>query len=133
MRHFLGTVIFHHGDHLVIDLETPGLSVEQTIGWKSAAFDYLHSHGHPAAPLYTDLAFLQQYGAGLVPPSGNLWIADYGRPSESLESIWRDVESSLPDGHHWALQYTDGVHGPDPHTLPGIGGLCDVSKLAATL
>lgn len=132
MRFFLKTLEGHfiEGDRAVLDIEWPGLSREQTIGWAHSAFHYLHEHGHPGAPLYTGLSFLLGYGKELVPPSGEMWIADYGRPGETVTQIWNEVGRSIPPGNLLAVQFTDGATGPEPHTLPGIDGPCDVSKLA---
>jgi hypothetical protein len=133
MRFFLKTLEGHfiEGDRAVLDIEWPGLSRVQTIGWAKAAFAFLHSHGHPGAPIYTGLSFLLEYGHELVPPSGEMWVADYGRPGETSQQIWNEVGRSIPPGRLFAVQQTDGVQGPEPHTLPGIGGPCDVSRLAS--
>jgi GH25 family lysozyme M1 (1,4-beta-N-acetylmuramidase) len=133
MRFFLHTIKdhFHPGDHAVLDVEVDARDDPQTTtAWTKAAFKFLAEKGHPEAPLYTGLAFLLAHGKDIVPPSKLLWVADYGRPGDSIGTLWRDVASTVKAyGSLWALQFTDSVHGPTPHTLEGINGPCDVSVL----
>jgi GH25 family lysozyme M1 (1,4-beta-N-acetylmuramidase) len=134
IKFFLETVAphFKRGDHLVLDVEWPAATVVETINWTKVAFAYLYLHGHKGAPLYTDLAFFLENGdKELVPPSGNVWAADYGAPGDTVESLWDKVKAALPkNAFLWALQLSDGVHGPAPHRIPGIGENSDISILA---
>jgi lysozyme len=48
-----------------------------------------------------------------------LWLCQYGNTAE------------LPDGwdKYWLWQFTDGVYGPSPHSIDGIGP-CDINSYA---
>lgn len=50
-----------------------------------------------------------------------LWLCQYGSTPE------------LPDGYedYWMWQFTDGVYGPQPHSIPGIGP-CDINHFDGT-
>src|SRR5262245_31523877 len=65
------------------------------------------------------------YGGNTIKERGNgdefltarrLWLCQYGN------------EAVLPDGYdnYWLWQFTDGVYGPSPHSIPGIGP-CDIN------
>lgn len=65
------------------------------------------------------------YGGNTIKERGNgdpfitarrLWLCQYGS------------EAELPEGYdrYWLWQYTDGVYGPQPHSVPGIGP-CDIN------
>jgi lysozyme len=50
-----------------------------------------------------------------------LWLCQYGT-TPSWQVSWDD---------YWAHQYTDGIEGPNPHEIAGIGP-CDVNSYAGT-
>lgn len=50
-----------------------------------------------------------------------LWLAQYGNVP-SWQSSWET---------YWLWQYTDGVMGPGPHSIPGIGP-CDINSYQGT-
>ena len=107
------------GDYLAYDIETSGaLSWPQLNDYYSARVEQLHNiSGHD--PLtYGPRVFLTGMGA----PAGGLgrrcWLAD-----------WVNGWSPVPEGYtRWAQQCSNGVAGPRPHQLAGIG-VCDVSIL----
>jgi lysozyme len=49
--------------------------------------------------------------------SRRLWLAQYGTAPTTQES-WTD---------YWLWQFTDGEHGPSPHSIDGIGR-CDINS-----
>lgn len=49
--------------------------------------------------------------------SRRLWLCQYGS-SPSLPSSW---------SHYWLWQFTDGINGPSPHEVAGIGP-CDINS-----
>jgi lysozyme len=53
--------------------------------------------------------------------SRRLWVAQYSS-SYSVQQSWDDC---------WLWQYTDGVNGPGPHTIDGIGP-CDINSFDGT-
>jgi len=53
--------------------------------------------------------------------SRRLWLAQYGS-SYSVQESWDDC---------WLWQYTDGVYGPSPHSIDGVGP-CDINSYAGT-
>jgi lysozyme len=66
------------------------------------------------------------YGGNTIKENGNgdpflterrLWLCQYGD------------EAVLPEGFdkYWLWQFTDGVYGPDPHAIDGIGP-CDINS-----
>src|SRR5262245_28140780 len=66
------------------------------------------------------------YGGNTVKEHGNgdpvltsrrLWLCQYGSTP------------SLPEGYdkYWLWQFTDGVYGPNPHTIDGVGP-CDINS-----
>lgn len=120
--HFLQTALRLAGgrDYLVLDLEraTPA-------GWKhdpawSAAFDrYVQDHSRFHTILYANKSTLTQSDAWLVGDVRRVWDAD-----------WSSDPDFAPPGYAVAFrQFTDGVMGPEPHHLPGVG-LCDVNRMS---
>lgn len=49
--------------------------------------------------------------------SRRLWLCQYGS-SPTLPDSW---------DHYWLWQYTDGVYGPSPHSVDGVGP-CDINS-----
>jgi len=120
-RHFLEVALPLCGgrDYLVLDLEraTPA-------GWQhdptwSVRFDrYIREHSRFATILYASRSTLQSVpGDWLDRPPLRVWDAD-----------WSLTPDMAPHGYEVAFrQFTDGVHGPGPHSLPGVG-VCDVNQ-----
>lgn len=51
-----------------------------------------------------------------------LWLAQYG-PTPVVPPAWNT----------WTMwQYTDGAHGPQPHSVPGVGASCDREQFNGT-
>lgn len=110
-------------DYLVLDLEraTPA-------GWKhdpawSAAFDaYVQAHSRFHTILYANKGTLQQSDAWLAGDVRRVWDAD-----------WSNDPDFAPPGYTVAArQFTDGVLGPEPHWIAGVGR-CDVNRMSAEM
>jgi lysozyme len=77
--------------------------------------------------LYSGHLIKEQLG-GVLPPDRQLskcflWVAQYGPRPLNIPPTFRT----------WTLwQYTDGVHGPAPHRVDGVG-LCDRNKFNGSL
>lgn len=67
---------------------------------------------------YSERSFLNECGKAIDIPGSRWWEADYSE--DQLPVAWRRST--------WAWQHTDGVNGPPPHSMPGVGR-CDVSTL----
>ncbi|MGH3261787.1 MAG: GH25 family lysozyme, partial [Trebonia sp.] len=106
-------------DYLVLDLERA-----VPAGWThdpawSRAFDrYVQEHSRFRTILYSSRATLQATpGPWLSGNDQRVWDAD-----------WSDSPDFAPAGATVAFrQFSDGVHGPGPHELPGVGR-CDVNR-----
>lgn len=120
-RHFWGVVKsrFRKGDYLVLDLEVkhPGGDA-RTASWAGAFVAALRSLSGHTPILYTYASFLNEVGPSVVRRTPRVWIAQYAPAAQ-----WPNWVS-----RRWAWQRTDGVNGPPPHGLPGVGK-CDVSIL----
>lgn len=108
---------WRRGDRLSLDLE---VDPHRTTG---ALLDYVGDFlavwqraGHHYPWLYTFTSYLDDRLAGQTPDGWRLWLADFRKMSR-LEK-WRR--------HVWAHQFTDGLVGPEPHAMAGIGRV-DVS------
>lgn len=99
-------------DYLVLDSERGGPGNSGDVPGFCRAFDqYVLANSRFHTILYASRSVLQQSDQWLVNDKKRLWDADW---------------SSGPDvrvpGYVCAIrQFTDGVYGPDPHSLPGIG------------
>jgi lysozyme len=122
-NHFLSTTRNYFGkkDSLVLDLEVTaqdnpgqGYTLTNPVNYRKWFDTQLFRHGHKAI-LYSYASYLRQYGAGLNPISKKVWVADYETHPQG--GWW---------GNSWAWQFTDGEHGPKPHSCMGVGR-CDVS------
>lgn len=120
--HFLSTV--HHltggRDYLMLDLEraTPA-------GWShdpawSRGFDaHVKAHSRFYTWLYATRSTLQ---------GSDDWLSDGVR--RVVDADWSNTGSFVPRGYELAArQFTDGVSGPEPHELPGVGR-CDVNLMS---
>jgi GH25 family lysozyme M1 (1,4-beta-N-acetylmuramidase) len=69
--------------------------------------------------LYANRSTLQQSDAWLPPPNRRVWDAD-----------WSSDPDYAPPGYACVFrQHTDGITGPLPHILPGVGE-CDVNTMS---
>ena len=132
MDHFWQTVKPHFkrppevphvpGDALVIDLEVG--APHEGAGWLREAEPHLsHISDFEEIVCYT---FLSYFEIGeLRMNSRRFHIAAWG---EHLPYSWHS--GALPGNQNlFAWQYTDGVHGGEPHRYAGMPGVCDGSVL----
>jgi lysozyme len=78
--------------------------------------------------LYSGHLIKEQLG-GVIPPdpllsNGFLWIAQYNGPKPL------NIPPPFKTWTFW--QYTDGVHGPEPHRVNGVG-VCDRNQFNGSL
>lgn len=112
--HFLANALPLTGgrDYLVLDQEraTPrGWNADPT--W-SAEFDgYVQAHSRFHTILYASASTLQISDHWLVGPNKRVW-----------DAAWGSGPDYAPAGYSCVFrQFTDGVYGPEPHSLPGVG------------
>jgi GH25 family lysozyme M1 (1,4-beta-N-acetylmuramidase) len=122
--HFHNTVKPHFikgRDRLCIDLET-SMPAEGRAWLREyeAQLIRLKVDTHNDLVGYTFKSYFEQ--GQLTITSGAWWIAAWGALMREREGLGRDQ-------YLWAQQYTDGVHGPEPHTFAGIRGHCDGSTI----
>lgn len=121
---FLSVVKRHwkRGDRVAIDIEVPPVLVspsEYVASWHHHLRENAGHVGSAHAWVYTYTGYVREHGLRL-PRGWRLWLADYSSPV-----LGRRTGVSVP----WAHQFTDGVHGPEPHGVAGVGQ-CDVSALS---
>jgi lysozyme len=127
--HFCNVALPNTGgrDFLALDLERAAPA-----GWThdpawSRGFDEAVTeitHSRFAIILYASRSVLEMSDEWLVsrPPRRRVWDADYSSSSDYT-----------PLGYTLAArQFTDGVLGPEPHELPGVGR-CDVNRIGPAL
>lgn len=122
-QHFLRTALPLCGgrDYLALDLEraTPE-------GWDhdpdwSRQFDaYVAQHSRFDLIIYAPLSLLQSSPDLLVGSDRRVWVPDWTQSPPAQVGRYRT----------FAHQFTDGVHGPGPHRLTGVGR-CDVNRMSA--
>ena len=81
----------------------------------------------PSAPLDASGGDLTKPGTNTPDPILSdcfLWIAQYNGPNPL------NIPPTFRTWTFW--QYTDGVHGDEPHTVPGVGQ-CDRNKFNGTV
>lgn len=128
---------FRPGDRLLADIEdasgfADATHAEQTLAeWK----DTLHAHGHTSPIGYTNRAYPYLNAIACLFANTGWVIADYGilrrpNPLDGRAINWR---KPAPDGKLrvplLGRQFTDGQHGAQPHTCPGITGPVDCTWL----
>jgi lysozyme len=100
----------------VLDFEGASISVAAAEAWirvvKGAYGRYPWFYGHSewiarGAPADTEVK------------NCPYWGARYGGPLEIPSGVGKAV----------AFQFTDGSHGPQPHSFPGVAGNCDINML----
>lgn len=106
-------------DYLALDLEraTPqGWSHDPA--WSNQFDAYVRDHSRFATILYASRSTLQS--------NPGEWLA--ADPKRTWDADWSSTPDWAPAGYRVAFrQFTDGVHGPEPHSLPGVG-VCDVNR-----
>lgn len=122
---FLSYVQPEAGDLLVLDFETNTQGASMSLAEAEQFVTAVHSATGRWPGLYSSPSYLSQaLGHGTSPTLAScwLWIADYASAPV--------VPANWP---YWTLwQYTDGTHGPEPHTVDGIGN-CDRDQFNGSL
>lgn len=101
------------GDYVVLDLEIASEGEDLGVYARAFTAEIVRHTGHPPI-IYTYLSFRADHLAGVHFSGNRWWMADY--------------TARQPENASWGWQFTDGVNGPQPHTMSGIGQ-CDVSLL----
>ena len=120
--HFLSVALPLAGwwDYLALDIEraTPfGWSHDPL--WTLAFDDYVRAHSRFRIILYANRSTLESYHGWLGSDRKRVWDAD-----------WSNAPDYAPPGYECVFrQFTDGVFGPEPHSMPGIGQ-CDVNRMS---
>lgn len=120
-QHFLNAALPLAGgrDYLVLDLEraTPQ-GYAHDPAWTQRFDQHVQEHSRFRTILYANRSTLQISEAFLVGDNRRVWDAD-----------WSYNGDYAPPGYVCVMrQFTDGVFGPEPHSLPGVGQ-CDVNVL----
>jgi len=104
---------------LVLDHEDEGCSLDDAKQFMRRVED--RTGQRPC--LYSGHVLKQQIGNRTDPylADARLWMAQYGSDPEWPPN-WDEM---------WLWQYTDGVEGPTPHNVPGIGN-CDCNSFEGT-
>jgi len=91
------------------------MSTDNVVKWIEGVEDRLGRPGE--CVLYGGNTIKERANANEVLIQRRLWLCQYGSNAE------------LPDGwdKFWLWQYTDGVYGPTPHSIDGIGP-CDINS-----
>lgn len=107
-------------DYLVVDVERAApAGWEHDPSWCRAFDSYVQDHSRFHTILYANRSTLQISDAWLVGDKKRVWDAD-----------WSSGPDYAPPGYTCAMrQFTDGVFGPQPHGLTGVGS-CDVNTLS---
>lgn len=127
-QHFLATACPEPTDLLVLDFEdnSNGSGGCMTVKQAEDFVRYVQQHTGRYPGLYSTDSYLTQLGADKSPILTQcwLWIARYANlPYPTHPAAWPT----------WTLwQYTDGVNGPGPHTVDGIGP-CDRDQFNGSL
>lgn len=102
------------GDRVALDLEVqPGRSMDLNAYSRNFAHIVRQRIGHKHGWLYSYSAFISEHGLR-VPSGWRLWLANYSAP--------------VPHRGSWTHQFTNGISGPSPHSMAGVGQI-DVSML----
>lgn len=119
--HFLQVVGTADRTLLVLDFEQNTQGTSMTLEQAEAFVTVLQQQSGRWPVFYTGSAF---FGAkkDTVLTNCPLWLAQYGATTR--------VPANWPDWTLW--QYTDGVNGPPPHSVDGVG-TCDRDQFNGTL
>ena len=109
--YFLETATPTAGELIVLDWEANGPGSTMSIQGAEAFVEEINAAAGRWPGLYTDLSHYRWIRAESPLKNCWLWLARY---------------SNAPGIDGWTLwQSTDGIFGPEPHTVPGISGPCD--------
>jgi lysozyme len=123
--HFLEVVAPGPTDLLALDFEHNPSGPTMTLAEAEAFVTRINDQTGRFPGIYSDESFINQHlgnNTGTILKECFLWIAKF---STELPHIPPAFERFT------LLQYTDGVHGPTPHTVPGVGP-CDRDKFNGT-
>ena len=122
---FLSKINADNQTLLVLDYEPNGNST-MTLGQAKAFVSRVNEVTGRFPGLYSGSLIKQQLGGKPPDPILSqcfLWIAQYGPQPKNIPATWSS----------WTMwQYTDGVAGPAPHAVDGIGP-CDRDQFNGTL
>jgi len=124
--HFLNTIKPEPTDLLVLDFEPNPAGSTMTLALAEQFITAVNEGTGRFPGLYSGQTFIQaNVGTNRTTVLSNcfLWIARYSDQLPSIPPAW-------PRFTFW--QYTDGIHGPEPREVPGIGP-CDRTKFNGTL
>ena len=118
-RHFLTVAEPGPSDLLVLDFEDNPSGTRMTLDGARAFVTYIQLQTGRWPGLYAGSYLKQALGDASDPILGNcwFWLAQYGSNA--------DVPTNWGRWTFW--QYTDGKHGPAPHSVDGVGP-CDRDK-----
>jgi lysozyme len=120
-RHFLDVIRpnLRPHDYVVLDAENDeNNNPPPPIKWINAFCQFVRVATKKPCIVYANRSALHDYANQGTIVSGLVHDADYSTTPNY----------SPPGTECWARQFTDGVYGPEPHWLPGIGH-CDVNTL----
>lgn len=124
-EHFLAVALPLAGwwDYLALDLEraTP-FGYSHDPAWSRGFDEYVSAHSRFNTILYANRSTLEGGTNWLTNPKKRVWDADYS-----------NTPDYAPAGYSVAFrQFTDGVVGPTPHEVAGVG-TCDVNRMSHTM
>jgi GH25 family lysozyme M1 (1,4-beta-N-acetylmuramidase) len=118
----LRKVKFTSNDRLVLDWEDPKFDGKDGTAWVQGFVDAMLKYGYEIRVIYS--------GGYYLAGSLHKWPASKSGPLRYWHAAYiAKPESSVPaiaQKHLYAVQYTDGQAGNNPHTAYGIGP-CDMS------
>lgn len=125
-RHFLSVVNPGPRDVIVLDFEENELKPQNSMSIRQAEtfVTFVHEQTGRFPGLYAgaDLRAMLNGQPNPILAKCWLWLAH-----------WHDEPKLIPGWNELTIwQYTDGIKGPGPHTIPGIG-VCDRSKFNGDL
>jgi lysozyme len=125
-KHFLSVVNPGPNDLIVLDLEENEKNPHNSMSIKQAVtfLSIVHDETGRWPGLYAGADLRDMLNGHGHPILSNCWL---------WLAHWHDEPKLIPGWDNWTLwQYTDGIQGPEPHTIPGIG-VCDRSKFNGDL
>ena len=100
----------HSRDHVCLDVEQLG-NLSDPVGFRKDYERVVHEAGFRSLLVYSDAGYFEQFGEGLRPERGALWVAGF----PTYPSGWWD--------HPWAHQYSQTGQ------VAGVAGACDLSVI----
>lgn len=110
-------------DYLCVDVEraTPS-GWNHDPAWTRAFDEYIVAHSRFRSILYASRSTLQEFEGWLASDRKRVWDAD-----------WSTGPNYAPPGYECVFrQFTDGVFGPEPHSLAGVG-VGDVNSMSSDM